>query len=208
MTKEQRMVLEFTKEFNLFYVEQLTIPTKKIANLRLALLREELQELKAAYEAVDIIQIADALGDLLYVTYGAALACGTEPSPQRKVYLMYRGTPTVIPQRQFHYRYHRLEETFAMLESTFTHGRSFEAALSTGYRDHTLSRIAALIELLVWSIYNTAEMFNLDLEPIFAEIHRSNMTKKGGTISPTGKLLKPPHYEPPNLVPIIMNMGR
>ena len=50
----------------------------KAAELRLDLIREELQELEYAVHTDNIIEIADALTDILYVTYGAAHAYGID----------------------------------------------------------------------------------------------------------------------------------
>lgn len=83
--------------------------------LRAQLIQEELDEYKVALDAGDLLGIADALGDLLYVVLGAAV----------------------------------------------THG--------------------------------------LDLEGIFWEIHRSNMTKVGGHKDDNGKWIKPATYSPANL---------
>ena len=55
---------------------QPTFPSEKIVNLRYDLIKEELSELKAAIEANDLIEVADALTDILYVTYGAGHAFG------------------------------------------------------------------------------------------------------------------------------------
>ena len=53
-----------------------SFPNDKIINLRLDLIREELSELKEAIEKKDIKDVADALTDILYVTYGAGHAFG------------------------------------------------------------------------------------------------------------------------------------
>jgi len=47
-----------------------------LVKLRIALIREELNELEAACENHDIVEVADALSDILYVTYGAGHAFG------------------------------------------------------------------------------------------------------------------------------------
>ena len=49
--------------------------------LRLRLIKEELDELQEAFLARDVVQIADALGDLRYVVDGAACACGIDLEP-------------------------------------------------------------------------------------------------------------------------------
>ena len=53
-------------------------PNDKIIGLRLDLIREELSELKEAVEKKVIKEVADALTDILYVTYGAGHAFGID----------------------------------------------------------------------------------------------------------------------------------
>ena len=50
--------------------------TEKINSLRYDLIKEELEELKVAMENKDLLEVADALTDILYVTYGAGHAFG------------------------------------------------------------------------------------------------------------------------------------
>ena len=51
-------------------------PDDKIVKLRIDLIKEELQELIDAISDKDIVEVADALTDILYVTYGAGHAFG------------------------------------------------------------------------------------------------------------------------------------
>ena len=53
-----------------------SFPDKKIVQLRIDLIQEELNELKDAINNNDIIEVADALTDILYVTYGAGHSFG------------------------------------------------------------------------------------------------------------------------------------
>ena len=53
-------------------------PNKKIVQLRYELIREELEELNQAIKNGDMKEIADALTDILYVTYGAGHAFGID----------------------------------------------------------------------------------------------------------------------------------
>ena len=53
-----------------------SFPDKKIVQLRIDLIQEELNELKDAINNNDIIEVADALTDILYVTYGAGHSVG------------------------------------------------------------------------------------------------------------------------------------
>ena len=52
--------------------------TYKINSLRYDLIKEELEELKVAIENKDLLEVADALTDILYVTYGAGHAFGID----------------------------------------------------------------------------------------------------------------------------------
>ena len=53
-------------------------PSDKIVNLRYELIQEELNELKNAMKTKNLKEIADALTDILYVTYGAGHAYGID----------------------------------------------------------------------------------------------------------------------------------
>jgi predicted HAD superfamily Cof-like phosphohydrolase len=52
------------------------LPSKEVQDLRVNLIKEELEELIEALDNNDIVEVADALTDILYVTYGAGHAFG------------------------------------------------------------------------------------------------------------------------------------
>ena len=56
--------------------EKASFPNEKIVSLRCDLIKEELDELQEAIKNKDIKEVADALTDILYVTYGAGHAFG------------------------------------------------------------------------------------------------------------------------------------
>ena len=56
--------------------EKAECPENKIVQLRIDLIEEELNELKEAIKNKDIVEVADALTDILYVTYGAGHSFG------------------------------------------------------------------------------------------------------------------------------------
>ena len=53
-------------------------PDEKTMNLRFDLIKEELNELEQAMKQKDLKEVADALTDILYVTYGAGCAYGID----------------------------------------------------------------------------------------------------------------------------------
>ena len=69
-------VKKFMETFGQEIKEKATFPSEKIMNLRLELIKEELVELEDALSKKDIKEVADALTDILYVTYGAGHAFG------------------------------------------------------------------------------------------------------------------------------------
>jgi predicted HAD superfamily Cof-like phosphohydrolase len=123
MNLEQHSVQQFHETFDITVGQVPHMPSEKDAALRVKLIQEELNELAEALTQHDVVEIADAIGDILYVTYGAAVTCG------------------------------------------------------------------------------------MDMKPLFAEIHRSNMTKIGGHKNEDGKWVKPSTYERPKLLPILEAQG-
>ena len=69
-------VKKFMKTFGQEIKTKAGFPSEKIIDLRCILIEEELNELKAAVKSRDIKEVADALTDILYVTYGAGHAFG------------------------------------------------------------------------------------------------------------------------------------
>ena len=69
-------VKKFMKTFGQEVKEKAEFPSDKITTLRYELIKEELAEFKDAIEKKDIKEVADALTDILYVTYGAGHAFG------------------------------------------------------------------------------------------------------------------------------------
>lgn len=69
-------VKEFMKTFGQEIEESPKFPNDKVLKLRIDLIKEELYELEEAIKNKDLIEVADALTDILYVTYGAGHAFG------------------------------------------------------------------------------------------------------------------------------------
>ena len=66
----------FMKTFGQEVKREPSFSTEKINKLRIDLIKEELQELTEAMNNKDLLEVADALTDILYVTYGAGHAFG------------------------------------------------------------------------------------------------------------------------------------
>ena len=66
----------FMKTFGQEVKKKPSLSSEKINKLRIDLIEEELEELKSAMSNKDLLEVADALTDILYVTYGAGHAFG------------------------------------------------------------------------------------------------------------------------------------
>jgi len=73
-----KKVKTFMETFGQEVKDQASFSTGKINNLRYDLIQEELDELKVALDNKDLLEVADALTDILYVTYGAGHAFGID----------------------------------------------------------------------------------------------------------------------------------
>ena len=85
MNKDIANVLEFHKVNGAFIGNRDTYEKRlryDVALLRLRLITEELSELEQAMGKEDIVEIADALGDILYVVYGTVIAFGLHEKMQ------------------------------------------------------------------------------------------------------------------------------
>lgn len=77
----QRKVVEFHAAMSLPRAASPSVPDDATTGLRLALIDEEVRELRDAASRRDLTAIADALCDLLYVTFGYAVAAGIDLEP-------------------------------------------------------------------------------------------------------------------------------
>ena len=71
-------VKKFMQTFGQEVKIKASFPSEKIVSLRIDLINEELTELKQAVQKQDLKEVADALTDILYVTYGAGHAFGID----------------------------------------------------------------------------------------------------------------------------------
>ena len=77
MTNSEK-VKQFMQTFGQEVKTKASFSDEKTNQLRLDLISEELEELKNAMEGRDLLEVADALTDILYVTYGAGHAFGID----------------------------------------------------------------------------------------------------------------------------------
>lgn len=82
MNKMQTQLREWHEKFAVLVNDHPTIPPGKVKELRKRLMEEELlDELIPAIDADDMVEIADALADTLYVVFGTAVSYGIDIEP-------------------------------------------------------------------------------------------------------------------------------
>ena len=115
--------------------------------------------------------------------------------------------------KQFHQKYRCMvndSPTLVDTKTLFLRARliSEEALefLSAAQLEDMEQMVDSLCDLL-YVIYGTAVSLGIDLEPFFAEVQRSNMTKDGGGKDSGGKILKGSQYDPPHFETIFKEQG-
>jgi len=66
-----------------------------------------------------------------------------------------------------------------------------------------LPAVAKEMADLLYVVYGTAVSYGIDMDPVFREVHRSNLSKVGGYKRADGKWVKPPTYSSARVEPIL-----
>ena len=98
--------------------------------------------------------------------------------------------PGPIDERTRVLRERLIQEEFDELKQAMTHD--------------DLAAIAKELADLLYVVYGTAVSYGIDMDPVFREVHRSNMSKIGGYKREDGKWIKPPSYSPAAIAPILV----
>jgi len=195
-------------------------PPKELVDLRFRLIDEEFSELNAGISNHNIEEVADALGDMLYVILGAAISFGCEDCVNDEVFEYFPFNAGVG-------LFHLSEDEIANRLLAFE--RFYEQFKKT-INDWDESRIWMLesrIKLLTFWCISFAHACGIPIRRVFDEIHRSNMDKlwneaeaisanndrpwkiaclgngKAIVRNEHGKVIKPPDWKGPDLRAIL-----
>lgn len=102
-------------------------------------------------------------------------------------------TPTVSDEYTKALRIRLIQEEFDELKEALQEGE--------------LASVAKELADLLYVVYGTAVSYGIDMEPVFREVHRSNMSKVGGHKRADGKWVKPAHYSPASIEPILTSQS-
>lgn len=103
--------------------------------------------------------------------------------------IMVQRVPTVMDERTRALRERLIQEEFDELKEAMA--------------KNDLPAIAKEMADLLYVVYGTAVSYGIDMDPVFREVHRSNMSKVGGYKRDDGKWVKPATYSPAAITPIL-----
>lgn len=103
-------------------------------------------------------------------------------------------TPTIPDEKTKVLRVRLIQEEFDELKEAF--------------EEKNLPNIAKELADLLYVVYGTAVSYGIDMEPVFQEVQRSNMSKVGGYKREDGKWVKPATYSRADVDPILEQQGK
>jgi predicted HAD superfamily Cof-like phosphohydrolase len=111
----------------------------------------------------------------------------------RKFSILAQATPTDLNEETKRLRVRLIQEEFDELKESMVGG--------------DLAAVAKEMADLLYVVYGTAVSYGIDMDPVFREVHRSNMSKVGGYKREDGKWVKPATYSPARIEPILAEQG-
>ena len=107
----------------------------------------------------------------------------------RKFDIAVQAIPSEITEETKRLRAGLIQEEFDELKESMAAGN--------------MALVAKELADLLYVVYGTAVSYGIDMEPVFREVHRSNLSKVGGHKRDDGKWVKPATYSPADLEPIL-----
>lgn len=231
ITDPRGAVAEFMRAAGQECPDQPVRLSPQLQELRRSLILEEIREFQQAADLYEkygtndaLVSVADALADIAYVTIGAMVAWGFLAKNKRT------GWPHCTRRRGdlWEAQSDRIWIDLCLHEALAKYAKAVDSHLKA--LDVWVSRTAierypngqygrpcspagilGALRSLMGCLYITAELYEIPLAKVFAEVHRSNMTKVIDgkcLLREDGKVMKPPGYSPPNVAAVLRQHGR
>jgi predicted HAD superfamily Cof-like phosphohydrolase len=158
----------------------------KLIPFRISLMYEELKEFKDAYVKQDLIEMADALADLSYVTNGSGHTLGINLIKLAEKMMIDISTPKTLKKVDaniFETNPDFIDEGIRTIEAILdklikrTFIRMFCSSSEKSEEKLSVEKIGEYLVLILAATYNLAHSLGFNMDCIFREVHRSNMTK-------------------------------
>ncbi len=178
---------------------------------RVSLMKEELDEFKDAFQKKDVVEMSDALCDLAYVTYGAGHSLGIDLDDVLKnlgIDLYHRNNTkhnitlgklnnSEISQWTNEYTEIVVQNEYDMID------RSLENFQSTAIDSRNFIKMGFWLGYILKYVYGLGHTLDLNMDLIFREVHRSNMTKVCDNMDDANESVKfyrtDPRYKNPQI---------
>jgi predicted HAD superfamily Cof-like phosphohydrolase len=174
-----------------FTTEQNLIP------FRISLMREELDEFNDAYGKKDVIEMADALCDLAYVTYGAGHSLGINIDnvlQELNVSLTPTQTETktnTLGKLDAKTNQWINEYTDIVVQNEYEMlNRVLENFQSVATKSQNFTKMRFWLGYVIKYVYDLGHVLGFNMDLIFREVHRSNMTKVCDNIEDANQSVK------------------
>lgn len=185
--------------------------------MRSQLILEEASEFWDANKINNLVEMADALADLVYVCYGAALTHGVnldasfgghKQSPAEVLLVVHKRNKQKVRSRPTLHVISRNMMASGLNKAAVAYSKYVtETPLPEGDPD----MIRSLLTTLVSSAYFASFSLGIDLDAVLAEVQRSNMSKLGEDGKPIyredGKVLKGPNFFQPDIQKVLEAQG-
>jgi predicted HAD superfamily Cof-like phosphohydrolase len=171
MTTDFEKVCEFNKCFDFPVHDDMSDP--KCLQLRLDLIKEEIDELIEAFNEDDIIEEQDACADILYVAYGMAhtYKWNSDKYFKEKYFLKNETEINLTLFKNLHYPNNVTKDKLIdMLFDIYN-----ELVISTSLKDTEMTQ--DVLHKLMYHIYLFQDCAGYDSDRIFKIVHESNMSK-------------------------------
>lgn len=186
-------IREFHRVFGHPIAGSPALPAQNVRNLRVRLLKEEVDEFCTAHATNHRIEMADGLADICVIIAGTMVAYGIVPGDGKFDSPYPDGTKAFLSEKRHH--------TFTPILC-----KSFAAYELAEQNDH-LEDIKHILLVMLMDVCGIAVNLGIPLNAVFTEVHRSNLSKlmPDGSVlrREDGKILKGPNYSPPDIACIL-----
>lgn len=188
MQSNFQKVIEFNKQFGIkiFSEPQFNIfdDEPKLVAYRMSLIREEISELEEGVKTNDVIEIIDALADILYVVYGMGVSVGFNID---NAYLYASGDSNFMKTINYHkskgINIPQKVNTFVLTlySSFFDHSmqqlRNAMQSLEHSVKNKEYKLMTESLINLVFSAYTLGYIIGINVDEAYDIVHKSNMSK-------------------------------
>jgi predicted HAD superfamily Cof-like phosphohydrolase len=166
---------------------------EELKTLRLNLIKEEFNELKTAWLTYDYQEIADAIGDILYVVYGAGACLGinmdikNEITDDKSNYFIYPFNYQIALRqyRENHFdqeppktpKLKLLQENNKERDELLKYLQNTLVNLEKNWNDNNIGKVASDLNQIVFLCNYLAVFLAINVDEVFDIIHKSNMSK-------------------------------